>query len=243
MTFPENIFLICRKFRRGKGLTMRQKGFTLIELLVVIAIIAILAAILFPVFARARERARQTSCLSNLKQMILATHMYIQDYNERTPPHGYFDEEAPAPRFNDSRGGYWDWPALIEPYVMNRDIFQCPSHPHDGGYSSSGTDPWPVAYTVPRRVSNVRLGQVERPAEKIYHMDKNESISIWSNNIIEPNRGRADYERGEDPHGDFENESYVGYWHNEGANYTHFDGHAKWYRMYTTTRDMWRPTD
>lgn len=64
---------------------MKEKGFTLIELLVVIAIIAILAAILFPVFARAREKARQTSCLSNLKQLALGVLMYTQDYDEILP--------------------------------------------------------------------------------------------------------------------------------------------------------------
>ncbi len=65
---------------------MVKKGFTLIELLVVIAIIAILAAILFPVFARAREKARQTSCLSNIKQLTLGVQMYVQDFDERFPP-------------------------------------------------------------------------------------------------------------------------------------------------------------
>ena len=71
----------------------RRSGFTLIELLVVIAIIAILAAILFPVFARARESARRTSCISNLKQLALGTMMYAQDYDE-TYPMSYQDAVA-----------------------------------------------------------------------------------------------------------------------------------------------------
>jgi prepilin-type N-terminal cleavage/methylation domain-containing protein len=73
---------------------MKTRGFTLIELLVVIAIIAILAAILFPVFARAREKARQTSCLSNVKQLTLGILMYAQDYDERLP----FGYNGPQPR-------------------------------------------------------------------------------------------------------------------------------------------------
>ncbi|MBD3292214.1 MAG: prepilin-type N-terminal cleavage/methylation domain-containing protein, partial [Armatimonadia bacterium] len=94
-----------------------RRGFTLIELLVVIAIIAILAAILFPVFARAREKARQTSCLSNSKQIGTALMMYVQDYDETLP--GYYNPDLP--------GEANQWYEVIEPYVKNEQIFICPS--------------------------------------------------------------------------------------------------------------------
>ncbi|MFW6438069.1 MAG: DUF1559 domain-containing protein, partial [Armatimonadota bacterium] len=180
----------------------------------VIAIIAILAAILFPVFARAREKARQTSCLSNLKQIGLGWMMYAQDYDDKVVPHGYFDP-APAPRFNDSRGGYWDWPVLLEPYINNREVYLCPSYPSDGATSSSGTiSPYYVSYTMARAAAYdysvdpaqpIKLARVTKPAEKIIIMDKWNSTSIWTNNITLNNR--EEWRKHSD--------SYVGYWHNE----------------------------
>ncbi|MEO6908674.1 MAG: DUF1559 domain-containing protein, partial [Abditibacteriaceae bacterium] len=99
---------------------MKRKGFTLIELLVVIAIIAILAAILFPVFARARENARRASCMSNLKQIGLGVMMYVQDYDERYP----FDKTVTPTA---------SWYALVAPYTINYSksgqLFRCPSSP------------------------------------------------------------------------------------------------------------------
>src|SRR6185312_8425918 len=89
-----------------------KKGFTLIELLVTIAIIAVLAAILFPVFARARENARRASCMSNLKQMGLGIMQYVQDYDE-TYPFGFYSVP----------GGTMYWPMLIYPYVKSEQIF------------------------------------------------------------------------------------------------------------------------
>lgn len=99
----------------------RHNGFTLIELLVVIAIIAILAAILFPVFARAREAARQSSCLSNMKQMGAALMMYKQDYDETFPQAYYYLND------NNSSGGYAQWSGVCQPYIKNWGIFVCPS--------------------------------------------------------------------------------------------------------------------
>jgi prepilin-type N-terminal cleavage/methylation domain-containing protein/prepilin-type processing-associated H-X9-DG protein len=97
---------------------MRRLGFTLIELLVVIAIIAILAAILFPVFARAREKARQTACTSNLKQLSLGVLMYVQDYDEMFPPN--YSYAIPGVELR------W-WEDLIQPYVKNWQLTICPS--------------------------------------------------------------------------------------------------------------------
>jgi prepilin-type N-terminal cleavage/methylation domain-containing protein/prepilin-type processing-associated H-X9-DG protein len=94
---------------------MRRTGFTLIELLVVIAIIAILAAILFPVFARARAKAQATNCLSNVKQLTLGITMYAGDYDDYLPPTLQGNGSLPS------------WRAVIYPYVKNVQIFQCPS--------------------------------------------------------------------------------------------------------------------
>lgn len=114
---------------------MKQRGFTLIELLVVIAVIAILATILFPVFAQAREKARQAGCLSNLKQIGAAIMMYVQDYDETYPGPGYLAFWVPGPE------GRWDGlptrpngaplslALLLQPYVKSTSVFLCPSNP------------------------------------------------------------------------------------------------------------------
>src|SRR5512138_2978895 len=104
----------------GSGMSIRRRGFTLIELLVVIAIIAILAAILFPVFAQAREKARATSCLSNFKQASLSINMYVQDYDETMVPMQY---GCCGYNPNLERG----WMNLTQPYIKNWQIRLCPS--------------------------------------------------------------------------------------------------------------------
>jgi len=101
-----------------------NRAFTLIELLVVIAIIAILAAILFPVFAQAREKARGISCLSNLKQTGLAYAMYTQDYDETTPLQNSPVTQRDSNNYFAVTGGYWYM--LLQPYVKNWQLFVCP---------------------------------------------------------------------------------------------------------------------
>jgi len=104
----------------------RTKGFTLIELLVVIAIIAILAAILFPVFARARAKARQTSSLSNVKQLTLGMNMYAQDYDEAFPA-WYWDQSWHSGNLTPNSAVTVWWNAIY-PYVKNNQIFVCPDN-------------------------------------------------------------------------------------------------------------------
>ncbi|MGI5816488.1 MAG: type II secretion system protein [Armatimonadota bacterium] len=216
-------------------------GFTLIELLVVIAIISILAAILFPAFARAREQARQASCTSNLRQIGIAWQMYAGDHDDLVVPEWYFAPE-PAPRYNDDSGGLWDWPVLLQSYIRNRDIYECPSYPgliYD--LPGSSTDlPYPVYYTLAQTAARdfssdarppLSLARVANPSDKIVMTDKWHSDSVWTNVIVPGER--------EDWHG--HEDSYVGYWHNDGANYLFMDGSVRRIARHATTEEMWRP--
>jgi prepilin-type N-terminal cleavage/methylation domain-containing protein/prepilin-type processing-associated H-X9-DG protein len=110
-----------------------RRGFTLIELLVVIAIIAILAAILFPVFAQAREKARSATCQSNLKQLMTGVKMYSQDYDEISMHYLWSNPNA--------SGQYFTWMENVNPYIKNEGIHQCPSAPKtpSGAFGACGT--------------------------------------------------------------------------------------------------------
>lgn len=206
----------------------RKRGFTLIELLVVIAIIAILAAILFPVFAKAREKARQSSCLSNIKQWELAFLQYAQDY----------DETFPGIRFGF--GGAWPWtvwpgttgwPAVFEagvqPYVKNQQLRQCPSEsPLDRWYDRNG-----MSYGFNEYMYNFdqgwsTLASITRAPTGVV------GVSIlaetWASGIY------MDWEGAGPAPVDGLNRIRYGGWspwvphHNDGTNMGYADGHAKY---------------
>jgi prepilin-type N-terminal cleavage/methylation domain-containing protein/prepilin-type processing-associated H-X9-DG protein len=147
--------------RRETMRTLRRNGFTLIELLVVIAIIAILAAILFPVFARAREAARTTYCRSNLKQIGNAVMMYAQDYDETMPLWG----QNPNP-FNAGSYIYW----LLDPYIKGlqatsaekKNVWVCPSRRGTSGNNSYGYNYLRLGYVT--TATTGYLGVYNRPA-------------------------------------------------------------------------------
>jgi prepilin-type N-terminal cleavage/methylation domain-containing protein/prepilin-type processing-associated H-X9-DG protein len=191
----------------------KRSGFTLIELLVVIAIIAILAAILFPVFAKAREKARQSSCLSNLKQLALGVLQYAQDYDERFPMAVAGGPTPPVYLF----------PELIDPYLKNTQIWQCPSKMNaltlsalgkgNVGYSVDLGTPMPSGsnrlFGAPALGTySCSLGAVDQPSTTAMMCDVAGSVTAAFVISI-----------AEDPR------------HNDGANYAYVDGHCKWNRI------------
>lgn len=206
---------------------MKRSGFTLIELLVVIAIIAILAAILFPVFAKAREKARQASCLSNVKQMMLGVLAYAQDYDERLPNQWMLNVQPTHIVIGQAVAtNYFTWPELIMPYTKNDQIFQCPSKQWTQMISYSS---YPTAYQYNSNNSGfgcagVAMGTVTQPSSTIILFDGWGSMDSggWSTtNLADLLSGTPDavataalcttVRR-----------------HNDGSNVGFVDGHAKW---------------
>ena len=195
---------------------MTHRGFTLIELLVVIAIIAILAAILFPVFAKAREKARSASCLSNVKQLALAVMMYAQDYDERTPCGcGYRAtgnlKWAGAP-----------WWVRIEPYAKNTQLYACPSLDYAWG---TYWDHWMQrSYSRVQRL-NTKLGSIQSPASTVLFGDGVHPAVEYPRGAFPLRCAAASCQGLPNGFGDWVANYSI---HNGGNNVAFMDGHAKW---------------
>lgn len=185
-----------------------KSAFTLIELLVVIAIIAILAAILFPVFARARENARRASCQSNNKQIGIAVMQYLQDYDER---YMKVDHDAVPP---------YEWFDPLQPYIKSTQVFQCPSmteNPRiaESDYAINGLFTHGLSQAIFDNTSEqIMVGEREKDEEEIdYHFwdEVTEVIDVGEIHL--------------------EKERHLG-----GSNYLFADGHVKWYRFENTLK-------
>ena len=200
----------------------RNRAFTLIELLVVIAIIAILAAILFPVFAQAREKARATACLSNLKQVGLALMMYTQDYDETNPP--YNDGVT---NFNDANvvATTPNFLGCLTPYTKNKGIYFCPSVPDVGGAQGCNANNC-TSFLGNATVIGVSLAIVPNPAEIVYTQElfNKRSFAFMRPRVVSATAGTYSWWHFPRGIGSLENYTTV---HMEGGNVLFCDGHAK----------------
>ncbi len=162
----------------------KHRGFTLIELLVVIAIISILAAILFPVFARARENARRTSCQSNLKQIGLGVMQYIQDHDERFP-YGQRQTAQPVPTgLPNPRSGYWLFVHSVYPYVKNLQVFYCPSTNFtDISRGNYGANQHLLQIAVPATTASLHVSQIASAASVFMYMDAGNHVMDYNSAV------------------------------------------------------------
>ncbi len=234
----------------------KNAAFTLIELLVVIAIIAILAAILFPVFAKAREKARQTTCASNEKQLGLGFMQYYQDYDE-TLPRGLPRGGDPSYRLSEGVG----WAGQIYPYVKSTSIYKCPDDTTSSTTNSSGKAAVPVSYgmncNIPRGDQAAgKISVLNAPASVVLLMevtgttaDVTDPMEDGWNNNSDPHSGSGQGNENWNTGNGSNSSTYklaTGYMgkrgtamnsggfasptglHSNGANYLMCDGHVKW---------------
>ncbi len=204
--------------QHSKSTFKSTSGFTLIELLVVIAIIAILASILFPVFARARENARRASCQSNEKQIGLGFMMYVQDYDEKLPTAWGWNG---TPSF---------WAAAIEPYTKSRQLFYCPSDTLHNTSSALTTSNISYGYNY-AYLQGTALAAIDLPSETLLIGDTGQNPTGYT--IDHRDISALNPTRQPNPI------------HLEGCNFAFMDGHVKWLKPepiianYGTSKSIW----
>jgi prepilin-type N-terminal cleavage/methylation domain-containing protein/prepilin-type processing-associated H-X9-DG protein len=208
---------------------MRKKGFTLIELMIVMAIVAILAAVIFPVFSRVRDEARQAACTSNLKKMGIAIANYAQDYSQRYPGQ-YYDDGG----FNSNgwQNGIPSWYKGVVAYTQTRNTIEiCPSvkanrfNPND----------YNMQYLFPRFCNYRAISAIRDPSSVVMLWERGENAAFYGTYPNPYNRNLTRYPI----QWDLGNLPFA--WttmHNVGANYLWADGHVSWMKPEQQTDSM-----
>ncbi|MBC8101959.1 MAG: prepilin-type N-terminal cleavage/methylation domain-containing protein [Cytophagales bacterium] len=233
--------------------THTNRAFTLIELLVVIAIIAILAAILFPVFAQAREKARQTACLSNVQQLSKAYQMYLQDNDELFPPHVTERTAPPGTGTDEVSRAPFTYKTKLEPYIKNKDVHKCPSAPdwptpgvgawfttdygnnhNEANLENASQRAWYIANPDFGFNETTPLADIERPANFILLGDAGRAAGSPSRGGLYPQPWAFD----DKAQPESAQQARFLPRHSGGGNIAYSDGHAKWRKPEQTWRSI-----
>ena len=239
-----------------------RQGFTLVELLVVIAIIAILAALLFPVFAGAREKGRQAACASNMRQIGIATRMYFQDNDGKCFPHHLYDSDVESNGAVISLEPEKPWVVIFSPYIKNRNALYCPTDPVERTKAQAQDMETYKRFELPELLGaengsiaaqSYLLNAVLTHQTRQYGEFDEARLDNDGNHLIMFSERNAEAKVVSDGSGDpmsniqddydvWNGAPQIKEWiahnrHNGGANYVYVDGHVKWGKFETVLPD------